>query len=138
MSKVFQHLGPFHKMRQPDRNRNDFQISINLKIRLAIADWIARKGYCAPDCDIHSLSRDIGISEDHLVCFFQEKYKGGFRKLRKDLRIELAKKLLLSMPDVPLSHIGVHVGITDKSNFRKQFTEATGMSPDKWRHLHKK
>ncbi len=137
MSKVFQHFGPFHKMRRSFGNPGDFQNSINTRIRLALTDWIARKGYCAHECDIRSLSREVGIPEDHLICFLQENYKGGFRKLKKDLRIELAKKLLLSMPDAPLSHIGVYVGITDKSNFRKQFTEVTGMSPDMWRRMHK-
>jgi transcriptional regulator GlxA family with amidase domain len=57
---------------------------------------------------------------------------------RKDLRIREARHLLLDYPDLPVSVIGEMAGIVDKSNFKRQFCQATGMTPRRWRekHLH--
>lgn len=130
-------IGVFHKMGHSARVSNDYRKSVNLKICLSLSEWIAKKGYCNPECSLRSLSDDFGVAEDHLICYFQENYKGGFRRFRTDLRIELAKKLLLSMPDAPFSRIAVLVGILDKTNFRRQFKENVGMTPDMWRRLHR-
>lgn len=137
MKRMINRIGVFHKMGYSARVSNDYRKSVNLKICLSLSEWIAKKGYCNPECSLRSLSNDFGVAEDHLICYFQENYKGGFRRFRTDLRIELAKKLLLSMPDAPFSRIAVLVGILDKTNFRRQFKENVGMTPDMWRRLHR-
>lgn len=116
-----------------NRNPNDFQTELNRRTIIAISEWVAARGFCEAECSLKSLSTKFGISENQLVYFFETHYPGGFRRFKKDLRIDEAKRLLVKMPDVPLSLIAVMVGIRDKTNFRRQFTEITGLSPAEWR-----
>lgn len=115
----------------------DFQEELDIRTSVAVAGWIARKGYCSCECNLKSLSRELEISENQLVMFFESYCDGGFRKLKKELRIKEAKRILVTAPDMPLSHVATLVGIRDKSNFRRQFTEVAGCSPSQWRVLNK-
>ena len=47
-----------------------------------------------------------------------------------------AMRLLLENRETPANLIGEQVGISDKSNFRKQFKEITGCTPVQWRLKH--
>lgn len=105
-------------------------------VRKAVSTWVSENGYERPLPTVTDISADIGVPEAQLNRFIRSWYDKGVLSWRKELRIEEAKRLLLSLPDVPVSEIGRLVGIEDKSNFRKQFTELVRMSPRAWREEH--
>ena len=105
-------------------------------VRKAVSAWVSENGYERPLPTVTDISADIGVPEAQLNRFIRSWYDKGVLSWRKELRIEEAKRLLLSLPDVPVSEIGRLVGIEDKSNFRKQFTELVRMSPRAWRAEH--
>ena len=105
-------------------------------VRKAVSAWVSENGYERPLPTVTDISADIGVPEAQLNHFIRSWYDKGVLSWRKELRIEEAKRLLLSLPDVPVSEIGRLVGIEDKSNFRKQFTELVRMSPRAWREEH--
>lgn len=105
-------------------------------VRKAVSAWVSENGYERPLPTVTDIAADIGVPEAQLNRFIRSWYDKGVLSWRKELRIEEAKRLLLSLPDVPVSEIGRLVGIEDKSNFRKQFTELVRMSPRVWREEH--
>lgn len=105
-------------------------------VRKAVNAWVSENGYERPLPTVTDIAADIGVPEAQLNRFIRSWYDKGVLSWRKELRIEEAKRLLLSLPDVPVSEIGRLVGIEDKSNFRKQFTELVRMSPRAWREEH--
>ena len=109
------------------------QKELATRIRKAVDAWVYQKGYLKPLNNVDDIAEDIGVPPDRLSVFIRFQYNNTLLGWRKDLRIEDAKRLLLEYPDLPLSTIGELVGIRDKSNFRKQFTETVKMSPQQWR-----
>ncbi len=105
-------------------------------VRKAVSAWVSENGYERPLPTVTDIAAAIGVPEAQLNRFIRSWYDKGVLSWRKELRIEEAKRLLLSLPDVPVSEIGRLVGIEDKSNFRKQFTELGRRSPRAWREEH--
>ena len=109
------------------------QRQLNARIGAAVRDWLEQKGYLRPLSTVEEVAGDIGIPADQLGVFMRFHHGKTLLGWRKDLRIEEAKGLLLAYPDLPFATVGEMVGIQDKSNFRRQFTEAVKMSPREWR-----
>ena len=63
-------------------------------------------------------------------------YGKNFLQWRKEIRIDEAKRLLVKDKTIPTAIIGEEVGISDKSNFKRQFREITGCTPAQWRSKH--
>lgn len=103
-----------------------------------IDEWIESKGYCSTDMPISKLCNLLEISRYELSWVCRTVYEDSFPGLRKKLRIYEAERLLVSRPEMPFSHIGEKVGIPDRTNFRRQFMEITGMTPRDYRDSHLK
>lgn len=114
-------------------SKNDTRVKkiIDFRIASAIESWIEEKRYLLPQT-MQQAADDMGISRDQLSYFFHTYHSTSFLKWRKERRIDEAKALLLSQPDLSLSDLAVSVGINDRSNMRRQFQEVTGMSPSEW------
>lgn len=95
--------------------------------------WVETKGYCRPDESMKDVSQKLGISKYELSWISTCIYGDNFLTLRKRLRIYEAARLLVEKPHLPLALIGEMVGIQDRANFRRQFEEVCGMSPQRWR-----
>ena len=105
-------------------------------VRKAVNAWVAANGFERPLPTVAEIAADMGVPEMQLNRFIRAWYGKTVLSWRKELRIGEAKRLLLSLPDLPVSEIGRMVGVEDKSNFRKQFTELVRMSPRAWREEH--
>ena len=79
------------------------------------------------------VAEKFGISKDELSWYCHSTYGCGFLSIRKELRIFEAKRIIEENPYLPLNTIGEMVGISDKTNFRRQFYEVTGETPQEWR-----
>ena len=108
----------------------------NRKIALSLHQWIREGGHHDPLPTVEIVAKQLGVTHEELVRFFRLAVGKPFVSWRKDLRISEAKDLLVQYPHLPVYHIGEMVGIGDKSDFRKQFKELTGMTPSQYRKHH--
>lgn len=94
------------------------------------------KLYCCPDATLSEVAKRLSVHSAHIYRYFSSQGI-DFRTWRTHLRIEEAKRLLLSFPDMAISDIGRRVGICDRSNFGKQFRRIVGDTPQNWRNSQK-
>lgn len=111
---------------------------IYARIRPAVEAWVRGKGYHKALATVEEIAADIGVHPDRLGVYVRMMSGRSLLSWRKSMRIEDAKVLLVEFPDLPLAAVAKMVGIEDKSNFRKQFLEETGMTPRAWRERHRK
>ena len=112
------------------------QRQLDAKIGQALETWVRNKRYVEPLMSVHAIAEDIGVPPDQLNVYIRRHAKTNLLGWRKSLRILEAKRLLVEEPDLPVSVVGDMVGISDKSNFKRQFADVEGMSPKKWRDKH--
>ena len=102
----------------------------------AVEKWVREKGYLKPLATVEDVAADIGVLPDRLTVWCRIKTGRPVLRWRKELRIGDAKRLLLEFPDLPVATVGQMVGIDDKSNFKRQFTETVRQTPRQWRESH--
>ena len=113
--------------------RNRTEKIINQKAKREIKKWVLRKGYLDRDKGLEETAVEFGLAPEQLAHFCSSVLGEPFLSLRKRLRIEEAKRILKNEPDTPYAVAGARAGIWNKSNFRTQFREMTGMSPAEFR-----
>jgi AraC-like DNA-binding protein len=99
----------------------------------AIKHWENTKGYTETGVTIDQVAQQLKTNRTYLSNYMNMHRKVTFKEWINQLRIEDAKRLMKDHPDMPVAQIGVQVGIPDKSNFGRQFTRVTGISPKTWR-----
>ena len=98
--------------------------------------WVRKKGYRLPHRTIAEAAESIGTTSVLLHRYCIHCLGQDFRAWRTSLRIEDAKKIMKEEPDLLPSKVARMVGIQDRSNFFRQFTAETGLTPDQWRKKH--
>ena len=109
------------------------QRKMTARIRASVEAWVLDKGYTRPLTGGKEIAADIGVPPDQLKLFIRREAGVPLLTWRKQLRIREAQQLLIDCPELPVSVVGEMVGIDDKSNFRRQFTGQTGLTPQQWR-----
>lgn len=100
---------------------------------ICLEKWVGERKYTSPDSTLEDVAKDIGISSLQLAYYFRTVIGQSFQTWRKRLRIRDAQVLIAQNPEKSIASIGYSVGIMDKSNFRRQFLEETGMTPMEYR-----
>ena len=108
------------------------------EVAILVQHWVKGKGYRLPHRTLQEAAECIGTDSVMLHRYCINSLGMDFRAWRTSLRIEDAKKLLSEEPSLSAARIARIVGINDRSNFFRQFTEITGESPDEWRKKHSK
>ena len=108
------------------------------RITEAVNRWVEARRYLRQLGSVGEIAADIGVPADQLAVWVRIHTGKTLLGWRKELRIEEAKRLLLEFPDLPVSTVGLMVGIDDKSNFKRQFTETVHLTPRAWRECHGK
>jgi AraC-like DNA-binding protein len=128
------------KLFKPCPRRSGFsgaQRILYQRIGRCVEAWLQEKGYLRPLTTIEEIAEDIGVEPDQLSAYLHRKNGKNVLGWRKGLRIEEAKRLLLDDPDLTIAAIARRIGIEDKSNFKRQFIESVGLSPHRWREVHR-
>lgn len=105
-------------------------------IEQAIDEWVRQKKYLRPGITIEQIASQLSTNRTYLSGYINTTKQQTFRSWINELRIEEAKQLLLEQPPLTVSEIGSKVGFTDKSNFGRQFSKLTSVTPQAWRKLH--
>lgn len=100
---------------------------------IRLEKWVGERKYTNPDCTLEDVAEDIGVSPLQLAYYFRIVLRQSFQTWRKEKRIRDAQVLIAQNPEMSIAAIGYSVGITDKSNFRRQFLEVTGLTPMEYR-----
>lgn len=103
------------------------------QLEKAIIEWESTKRFTETGLNIEQVAQALNTNRTYLSNHMNLHRNQTFKDWINHLRIEEAKQLMKAQPDIPVAQIGVQVGIPDKSNFGRQFTRITGMSPNKWR-----
>lgn len=82
----------------------------------------------------YEMSEKLGMSYSHMCRILADKLGTNYNALRNSIRIENAKKLLLTT-DKNITEIGFDCGFGDSSYFIKMFRKMVGTTPKKYRAL---
>lgn len=108
---------------------NDTQTEIDSRITEGLERWIAEKGFCRLDSGIDSVAEAINVNTHALSYYCRNVLKIKYLSWRKELRISEACRIMRENPELSSADVGRRVGIPDRTNFRRQFFEITGMTP---------
>lgn len=103
------------------------------ELQQAINRWVEEKMFTQENISRDDIAKSLGTDRNSLTSFFFHHMKIEFRVWRTQLRIQEAQCILLEYPNMSISQVGQKVGMYDRSNFQKKFTELTQMSPKDWR-----
>ncbi len=106
------------------------------KVEERLEQWVREGKHYETYDSMDDILEELRLTKEELSFYCARVLKKKFLSWRKELRIEDAKRLLLLHPDAPACHIGYAVGLNDKSNFRQQFKDTVGCTPNEWRKRH--
>ncbi|WP_170311592.1 AraC family transcriptional regulator [Vallitalea okinawensis] len=84
------------------------------------------------EVSVEELAKILGLSERHTRRFFHSIYGMSLHEKVKEMRIDLAKELLMNTR-MTISRIGDYVGYIDPLYFSRVFKKSTGCSPTVYR-----
>lgn len=98
----------------------------------SIARWVGGRRFVGNDQTVEEIAGELGTTHAALKWYFTNRLHTNFRTWRIGLRIAEAQRLI---KEEGASTATVHrmVGVADKSNFHKQFRQATGMTPKEYK-----
>jgi len=88
------------------------------------------------DLSIAKLTELLGVSQPYLYKIYKEAFGKSPKAFISEYRITRANKLLAET-DIPISEVASAVGYSDTFAFSKAFSVLQGVSPSKYRSIHK-
>jgi len=98
-----------------------------------IKQWVADKKFTEKGITIDKLAAQLFTNRSYISLYINTIEHKTFRNWINDLRINEAKELLVHHPEWNLACIAIQVGFSDRSNFGRNFSKITGLTPDSWR-----
>ena len=91
-----------------------------------------KASYLDPDLTLAMLSRKLGIPAKQISTAVNQVHKKSISRVINEYRIEHAKKALLTT-DETVTQILMNAGFQTKSNFNREFSRLTGLTPSAFR-----
>ncbi|MGB3464934.1 MAG: helix-turn-helix domain-containing protein [Cyclobacteriaceae bacterium] len=118
-------------------NFNKEPVENGAEILLAVDLLVQREQlYKEKGMKLDQLARKAGISRNILSRIMNENYGHGFSHFIRKYRIEEAKKLILTRPELSFEGIGYESGFHSKSTFFEAFKKSTGLTPSAYKKQH--
>ena len=86
----------------------------------------------AKDVDLTFLASELYLSEKRVSVLIKSLYGKSFRRLRAEMRVQVAKQLLTES-GLSVAEVGKRVGYNSTRGFLEAFSELTGMTPSEYR-----
>ncbi len=99
--------------------------------------WVEAKAYTKPKLTIEDLSVAVCTNRTYIYRFLNAQYGMTFREWVNSLRLEYAKELMLTEPDLTLADVAAKAGYMSPSYFSRTFKEAEGVTPTNWMEMNK-
>lgn len=101
-----------------------------------VDQWIASGSYRIQGITMVQIAEQLSTNRIRLSRFINARYECSFNTWLNQLRVEDAKRHLLSSPNLSIDKISLKVGFASKSHFMSVFKSVEGMTPGKWRDSH--
>jgi AraC-like DNA-binding protein len=102
----------------------------------AAATWRRVQEHVAAHCHCEisraATARALGLNPTYLSDLCQRHSGGGFVRVVEEVRLERARLLLRSEPELPVAAIAKRVGFASAGYFARVFRRATGRTPVQW------
>jgi AraC-like DNA-binding protein len=102
-------------------------------IETGLKNWMEEKRYLQSGITISDVSRHVGTNNKYLSLYINQRLNRSFRTWINELRIDEARRLLSSNPELTVNEIADRTGFASQSNFGRQFLKQTGYTPGAWR-----
>lgn len=102
-------------------------------IEKRIGQWIANEGYRTQGLSLNDLSMLLCTNRTYLSDYIKNVYHVSFRDWITDLRIDYAKSLMKSQPNLMILEVSEASGFVSKSHFTRTFKAKEGCTPSQWR-----
>jgi two-component system response regulator YesN len=112
-------------------NMLDNRTSTNLRVINSACDYIVKN--CNKNVSLEEVAKTVHLSPFYFSRLFKQEKGYNFVDFLTQVRIDKAKKLLQN-PDYTAVRIAAEVGYQDASYFSRVFRQATGMTPNQYRH----
>nr|WP_314930295.1 response regulator [Shuttleworthia satelles] len=83
--------------------------------------------------NLNLVAQHLNYNPNHLTKIYQQYYNTSPSKYLIQLRIQQARQIMDSDPDIPIRAVGEAVGYPDPGYFSRIFKKYTGSSPQKYR-----
>lgn len=119
---------------EPEVVITDFTESDDLKEHLkdALDEYVSAKDYLDPDKDRNYIIERSGVDSRFFRWYFQNVMVQDFRVWRANLRIEEAKRIIMSTPDVSMNALAMKLGFGTSQNFYHHFKKIVGQTPTEY------
>jgi AraC-like DNA-binding protein len=94
--------------------------------------------YRQADLDLARLAARLDLSRHQLSELVNTHLGMGFSRYLREQRVADARRLLLDRTSLSILRVGLEVGFSSQSTFYDAFREVTGMTPGRYRKLHRK
>lgn len=95
--------------------------------------WIEEGNFTHQGLTIAQLAQQICTNRTYLSAYINRHYRMSFCDWINSLRLDHAKKLLTTTPDLTIADIAQRAGYMSLSNFTRRFTASEGIPPGRWR-----
>ena len=103
------------------------------EIETKVSEWKRHKHYHRHGLKKCEVAEELGISASDLSNYVNTVEGMNFSAWLNSLRVEDAKKLMQTHPELSIYDIGYKVGHPIPDTFKKAFITITGQTPDEWR-----
>jgi AraC-like DNA-binding protein len=105
----------------------------NNDLSTKLDQWIANKSYSKAGITINQLAEQMNTNRTYISNHINSNERVNFNRWLNGLRIQEAKRVMKSQPEMPLNELADLMGYTDQSCFSKQFKYIEGQSPISWK-----
>lgn len=95
--------------------------------------WIESGSFTCQGLNIVQLAQTIGTNRTYVSAYINNHYHVSFREWINSLRLDYAKRLLVSEPSLTIADIAQRAGYQSLSNFTRLFAASEGVTPGRWR-----
>lgn len=81
---------------------------------------------------LSDLATLLGVSQNEISSCINTQKGCSFSTFINGYRIDHAKQLLISQPDMKISHVATESGFTSEQTFHANFKQITGLTPRQW------
>ncbi|MGN0221892.1 MAG: helix-turn-helix domain-containing protein, partial [Prevotella sp.] len=102
-------------------------------IEKRIEQWIANEGFRTQGLSLNDLSIQLCTNRTYLSDYINNVCHVSFRDWITNLRIDYAKTLMKSQPNLMILEVSEASGFVSKSHFTRTFKAKEGCTPTEWR-----
>ena len=107
--------------------------AIDPTLERQLETWIEQRNFARQGVTIAQMAREVGSNRTYLSTYINRRYGVAFRDWINALRLDYAKHLLATQPDLNINDVAQRTGYLSLSNFSRLFTASEGTSPGRWR-----